>query len=152
MRRSLAFLAVGAALAAGDARAQDEPDDDGSPGCYRFAFGSWNPPLDWTRAGHDSATRGYLREARPSGSVHGRLTPTGARESAVIDSIAGVQHLILLPSWWPAGVTVRFPALTSARDTVRGTALAFVADGRSEAPTAPVAVWRVPCGGGAPSP
>ncbi len=150
MRRSLVLLTVVAALGAADVRAQGASDAGRSPACYRFAFGSWTPPLDWANAGHDSATRGYLKEARPSGSVHAGAASNGRRESAVLDSIGGVQQLILLPSWWPAGVTVRFPVFASASDTVRGTAQAFVADGRAEVPTAQVAVWRVQCGGGAP--
>jgi hypothetical protein len=62
------------------------------------------------------------------------------------DSTARGESLLLFPSWWPAGVTVRF-SLVPGRDSTRGEARAFVADGRVEPPTSLVTVWRVPCGG-----
>ncbi len=54
--------------------------------------------------------------------------------------------IVLLPSWWPAGVSVTLPNRAPAMgDTVTGSAFAYVADGRRKAPTAKVLAWRVPC-------
>jgi hypothetical protein len=64
-----------------------------------------------------------------------------------MDSTAAGQVLVLLPSWWPAGVKVTFPTLAAGEKSVRGVARAYVADGRAALPTASVTVWRVPCGG-----
>ncbi|HJU90153.1 MAG TPA: hypothetical protein VJ672_12210 [Gemmatimonadaceae bacterium] len=146
-------LLIGMALLStfGVAQAQDG-DDPRASGCYRFAFGTWTPPLDWLTAGHDSSTRDYVRQARPSGTTHGGAVANGNRESAMVDTAGSEQRLVLIPSWWPAGVSLRFPSFAAPGDTVRGTATAFVADGRAVAPTAQVAVWRVPCAGERPAP
>lgn len=140
-----AVVAVVALLLAAPAAAQSSSDPRPS-GCYRFAFGPWTPPLEWTRAGHDSATTHFVSPAHPSGSVQRGADNSAPRESAMWDSTATGQTLLLFPSWWPAGVTVRF-TLAPGRDSARGEARAFVADGRVEPPTSVVTVWRVPCGG-----
>jgi hypothetical protein len=55
-------------------------------------------------------------------------------------------QLLLYPSFWPAGVSARFPRTPRTQgDTVRGTATAFVADGRVRSPEAEVMAWLVPC-------
>ncbi len=138
-------MIVLALLLATPAAAQSSSDPRPS-GCYRFAFGPWTPPLEWARAGHDSATGRFVLPARPSGSVQRGADSAATRESAMWDSTARGESLLLFPSWWPAGVTVRF-TLPPGRDSARGEARAFVADGRVEPPTSVVTVWRVPCGG-----
>jgi hypothetical protein len=105
--------------------------------CYGFSFGAWKPALDWRAAGHG---------ADPA-AVH---LPG---EFAARDSAGGGKELILFPSWWPAGVGVRFARAPSAvGDTVAGVASAFVADGRRPTPRAPVRAWRKACGAGARRP
>lgn len=100
--------------------------------CFGFAFGAWSPPLDAHRAGHGPLVPGAGAATTPEG-----------RDWAVTGSGAS---LVLFPSWWPAGVAVRFPGGPPAPgDTVRGEAHAFVADGRAEVPAAPVRAWVVPC-------
>ena len=100
--------------------------------CFGFAFGAWSPPLDARRAGHTPLP--------PAAGVP--ATPEGRDWAA---SGMGAS-LVLFPAWWPAGVSVQFPrGAPMPGDTVRGQAHAFVADGRTEAPTAPVRAWVVPC-------
>ena len=58
---------------------------------------------------------------------------------------------MLYPSFWPAGVVVRFPHVPRApEDTVRGRAMALVADGRVRSPEADAMAWLVPCAGERP--
>lgn len=142
--RGLAIALGAALLGATAAVAQERPNGGAPSGCYRFAFGAWSPPLEWARAGHDSATNRYVSPPRPSGSAYRGADSTAPRESAMWDSSAAGESLLLFPSWWPAGVAVRF-TLAAGRDSARGVARAFVADGRVEPPTSPVTVWRVPC-------
>ncbi|HEX5830104.1 MAG TPA: hypothetical protein VFY16_03925 [Gemmatimonadaceae bacterium] len=100
--------------------------------CFGFAFGAWSPPLDARRAGHGPLASGAGATVTPEGR-HWAVTGSGA-------------SLVLFPSWWPAGVAVRFPGgAPTPGDTVRGEAHAFVADGRAEVPTAPARAWVVPC-------
>ena len=100
--------------------------------CFGFAFGPWRPPLDWRAAGHGADA--------PSVRLPG--------EFAARDSAAGRYELLLFPSWWPAGVGVRFDrAPRVPGDTVGGVAHAFVADGRRATPSTTVRAWLKPCGG-----
>lgn len=113
--------------ATGRERAGDE--------CLRFIFGEWTPPLDAKAAGHPSFPPAESLPKAP-----------GGRGWAVSDSTTGDTQLLLYPSFWPAGVSVRFPrAPRTPHDTVRGTATAFVADGRVQSPEAEVMAWLVPC-------
>lgn len=108
-----------------------EGDDD----CLRFVFGQWTPPLDAKAAGHPSFAPAESLPQAP-----------GGRGWAVSDSTTGDTQLLVYPSFWPAGVSVRFPrAPRTPHDTVRGTATAFVADGRVRSPEAEVMAWLVPC-------
>jgi len=49
--------------------------------------------------------------------------------------------------WWPAGVVITLAhAPRSAIDTVGGTAVALVADGRKTAPETGIRAWEKKCG------
>lgn len=100
--------------------------------CYRFAFGQWTPALDRAAAGHDPEARG------------GPGAP-GGRDWAV-DNFGG-SALMLFPAWWPAGVSIKLAGAPPAVGaTAKGTATALVADGRKQAPVAPITIMGVPCG------
>jgi hypothetical protein len=59
----------------------------------------------------------------------------------------GDTDIFLLPIWWPPGVVITLEhAPRSITDTVRGTAVALVADGRKTPPTTTIRAWEKPCG------
>lgn len=104
-------------------------------GCYGFSFGTWTPPLDWRGAGHEPLGDDVKVPKAPAG-----------RDWAAQSAGTGGEILLLYPSWWLAGVSIQFATGAPAPgDTVRATATALVADGKSRSPTAQVRVWRVPC-------
>lgn len=112
------------------AQQRDEPTV-----CLGFTFGQWTPALDWKAAGH-------LTQIDPAN--HQRAGD--GRDWATTQAVQDEHTIMLLPSWWPAGVSVTLPNRAPALgDTVVGTAFAFIADGRRRAPTAKVWAWRVPC-------
>lgn len=115
---------------------QSRPDRAGDE-CFRFVFGEWKPPLDAKPAGHS-----------PFPSAESLPRAPGGRDWAVSDSARQDVELMLYPSFWPAGVVVRFPrAPREPSDSVRGRAMALVADGRVKSPEADALAWLVPCGG-----
>lgn len=129
-------------LVAPAARAQDgdAASVDTSAVCLGFAFGKWSPPLDWHAARHQGALDSSWVGHAPGGRGW-------ASDPTTTDST-----LMLYPGWWPVGVSVALPTRAPARgDTVTGTAIALVADGRVQNPTARVRAWRVPCGAAAHS-
>jgi len=127
----LASLLLATVASHARAQAADEPSV-----CLGFAFGSWTPALDWRGAGHQTAL---------DPSVHQRADD--GRDWATTQAVQDEHTIILLPSWWPAGVSVTLPTRTPAPgDTVTGRALAYVGDGRRKAPTSEVRAWRVSCG------
>lgn len=127
-----ALAAVLIALAS-PARAQQQRDEP--PVCLGFTFGPWTPALDWKAAGH-------LTEIDPA--THQRAAD--GRDWATTQAVQDEHTIMLLPSWWPAGVSVTLPNRAPAiGDTVVGSAFAFIADGRKKAPAARVWAWRVPC-------
>jgi hypothetical protein len=112
------------------AQQRDEP-----PVCLGFTFGQWTPALDWKAAGH---------QTRIDPSIHQHAND--GRDWATTQAVEDEHTIMLLPSWWPAGVSVTLPNRSPAMgDTLVGSAFAFVADGRKKAPTAKVWAWRVPC-------
>lgn len=120
----------------GKARAPDR----GGGECFRFVFGEWNPPLDAKKAGHAPFPPAASLPQAP-----------GGRDWAFSDSTTRDIQLMLYPGFWPAGVVVRFPDVPRApNDTVRGRAMALVADGRVRSPEADAMAWLVPCGGARP--
>lgn len=110
-------------------------DDTDAAECLGFTFGAWTPPLDPKAAGHAPFPPAATLPHAP-----------GGRDWAATDAAARDTLLLLFPSWWPAGVSIRFAhAPRTRRDTVHGTATALVADGRLRAPEARVLGWLVPC-------
>jgi hypothetical protein len=117
-----------------NAGSPDRPDS-GSGECYRFMFGEWSPPLDAKAAGHAPFPPDASLPHAP-----------GGRDWAFSDSTVHDMQLMLYPSFWPAGVNVRFShAPRTPRDTVHGRAFALVADGRVQSPEADALAWLVPC-------
>lgn len=130
-------LAAALALSPSDLLAQSQTT--AHPVCLGFAFGAWTPALDWRAAGHPPLDPTF------------HLRADDGRDWATTDAVQNESTMILLPSWWPAGVSVTLPNRAPALgDTVVGSAFAFVADGRRSAPRSQVRAWRVPCG--APGP
>jgi hypothetical protein len=118
------------ALSAQSVRRPDEP-----PVCLGFSFGQWTPALDWHAAGHVNAID-------PRIQVHA----ADGRDWATTVEVGDEHTIMLLPSWWPAGVEVTLPNRSPALgDTVVGSAIAFVGDGRRTTPRAPVKAWAVSC-------
>jgi hypothetical protein len=103
--------------------------------CYGFAFGSWTPPLDWSAAGHGPPPAPGSEQRAPAG-----------RAWAFNGEQASDTLLILVPSWWPAGVVVSLPNPPRVGgDTVITRATALVANGERRAPVSRVRVWAVAC-------
>ncbi len=125
--RALATTMVALVAPAAHLGAQDASRSAAPPGaCYGFSFGKWIPPLD-------SARRTPSATPAPSGGGIGDATSTDST-------------LVLFPPWWPVGIGVRFDAPIGSRDTLDGTAYAFVSDGRLPVPSARVRAWRKRCG------
>lgn len=142
LARLTSVAALFVLLEAPAARAQEGTDAgvDTSAVCLGFAFGKWSPPLDWHAARHPGALDSSSVGHAPGGRGW-------ASDPTTTDST-----LMLYPGWWPVGVSVALPTRAPARgDTVTGTAIALVADGRVQNPTARVRAWRVPCGAAAHS-
>jgi hypothetical protein len=117
------------------AQAEQQSPHDEPPVCLGFAFGAWTPPLDWKAAGHQTKIDQALLQRAEDG-----------RDWATTQAVQDEHTIVLLPSWWPVGVSVTLPTRSPAMgDTVVGTAFAFIADGRKTAPRARVRAWRVPC-------
>ena len=141
MRKATRFTCALAALlvlaiprgATAQAAGQDSSRASPPDVCFRFMFGAWSPPLDWRAAGH----RPPRDSAAPSRTGRG---------SAAEVSVHGDSALMLLPTWWPAGVLVELSTRTPAfGDTLTGRATAFVADGAIAPPVSQVRAWRVDC-------
>lgn len=130
----IAALMLVAACATAEAQQPQRPDSAQHPDeCYRFRFGAWTPPLDWTAAGH-----------RPR-NLPPAVAQPGARGDASHLGSPGDSVLMLYPAWWPVGVLVRFRPHAPSSDTLRGEASALVADANARVPTSQVTVVRVPC-------
>jgi hypothetical protein len=135
--RLLTVLVLAAALAnthALHAQATDPADFDY---CLGFSFGTWTPPLDLEKAGHDPHvdTTRFLR------APHGRdWAASGTRAE-------GDSTIVLFPIWWPPGVVISLEHVpASITDTVRGKATALVADSRASSPTTSIRAWQKRCG------
>ena len=134
----LRALAIAAALLVAPALARSQqlpPRRDEPTVCLGFTFGQWTPALDWKAAGHATQINPATHQRADDG-----------RDWATTQAVQDEHTIVLLPSWWPAGVNVTLPNRAPAPgDTVFGTAFAFVADGRRKAPSAKVWAWRVSC-------
>ena len=117
-------------------RANAQAASNDEPVCLGFSFGTWTPALSWRGAGHGEMPSAATLQHAPSGRDWAADGGAGSADTL----------LILYPAWWPAGVRVDLPTRTPAPgDTVRGRAVAFVANGEVEPPTASVRAWRVRC-------
>ena len=135
--RLRAFVIAATLLAApAPAHSQQPPQSrDEPPVCLGFTFGQWTPALDWRAAGHSTQINSATHQRADDG-----------RDWATTQAVQDEHTIVLLPSWWPAGVNVTLPNRAPAPgDTVIGTAFAYIADGRRKAPSAKVWAWRVPC-------
>jgi hypothetical protein len=128
----LVSLAVPLLVAVGGPVGAQLPAEQASR-CYGFAFGAWTPPLDWRAAGHGPFPAAGSDQRAPDG------------RSWAFDPAADTL-LILVPSWWPAGVVVSLPNPPGpGGDTVVTRATALVANGERRPPVSRVRVWAVSC-------
>lgn len=150
LRRAAEVAVLSLVVAAVPARAQRPDSLRAEHPCLRFAFGTWSPPLEWNMAGHlgdATETGSFIRHARDSVYLQKKESESAHRDGMVWDEESGGRRLLLFPIWWPAGVSVEFNASSLARDTLSGTATAFVANGAKERPVTTVRALRVACGG-----
>jgi hypothetical protein len=132
---ALALVVVAPARSAAQESSRSEP-----PVCLGFSFGKWTPALDWKAAGHTVTI-----------DPHSLQHAADGRDWATTQAVESERVVVLLPSWWPAGVSVTLPNRAPALgDTVVGSAFAYVADGRRAVPKTEVRAWRVPCASRAP--
>ncbi|HUF28388.1 MAG TPA: hypothetical protein VMM18_15525 [Gemmatimonadaceae bacterium] len=148
-RRSSALVLLIGALSLllsgpNDALAQaagERADERARPECFRFSFGPWSPPLDWREAGH----AGDGPEAARAAADGLAAAAPPARDLAAWSGAGADTVLILFPTWWPVGIVVRLEHGNFRGDTVRGTASAFVADGRAVVPRSEVTATPRDC-------
>ena len=115
--------------------------------CLRFAFGAWNPPLNWEAAGHAGQAESNGQAARRlRDSIFLQLPGAAAADGMVWDDKSGGRRVFVFPVWWPVGIVVQFDGATVSGDTLRGMAEAMVADGAAPHPSATVRALRVACG------
>lgn len=113
--------------------------------CWRVAFGTWDPPLDWTRAGHPGAADTLAeRVRRVRDSVFDK-------DAAAVGSNAMLWHwsprgwtLLLFPPWWPVGVEVRFGQIRAADVEISGEAVALVGNASQSPSRAKARASRCP--------
>ncbi|MFN8570510.1 MAG: hypothetical protein U0132_00560 [Gemmatimonadaceae bacterium] len=120
---------------------------DRAPPCLRFAFGPWQPPLDWAEAGHAGSAQGSGEAARRlRDSIFLQQPGRDHGDGMAWDERSNGTRLYLFPEWWPAGVVIQFDSTSLAGDTLRGVAQAMVADGDARRSTTRVRALRVACG------
>jgi hypothetical protein len=137
-RRALGVVALIFVVSqTGHAQAPPPSSPSDASQCFGFAFGPWNPALNWEAAGHGH-TLDSARVPRAPGGRGWAATEVEAQSDTT---------LLLFPPWWPAGIVITYGAKpVSPKDTVPGRAVALVADGRKRPPTSSVRLWQVPCG------
>lgn len=131
MRLSRAVAAVTVAILAlpraAVAQRADSVPERGT--CWRFAFGTWTPPLDWERAGHDGrAAELAERVRRVRDSVFVRDTTATHNNAMYWERTEEGPAVVLFPPWWPVGVRVVFDSVLAEGREMTGQATAFVAD------------------------
>lgn len=98
--------------------------------CWRFAFGEWTPPLDWSQAGHAgdaSAMATQMRSVRDS--IFVRDTAAVNSNTMLWERTTRGFQLLLFPPWWPVGVLVTFDSTALTAREMTGEAVAMAADG-----------------------
>ena len=141
MFASRVFFSVLLLLAASPQGNDEEP----SSKCWRFAFGSWTPPLDWDRAGHDGTASDLANRAqRVRDSVFARDTNATRNNAMMWERTRRRWSVVLFPNWWPVGVKVDFDSVLSAGREMTGTATALVANAGQEPSRARARAVRCP--------
>ena len=120
-------------------------DDVPSSKCWRFAFGSWTPPLDWDRAGHDGKAADLAnRVQRVRDSVFARDTNATRNSAMTWEQTRNGWSVVLFPNWWPVGVKVDFDSVLASGREMTGNAIALVADAGQEPSRARARAVRCP--------
>jgi hypothetical protein len=105
------------------------PELTPSSKCWRFAFGSWTPPLDWDRAGHEGKASDLAnRVQRVRDSVFAKDTNATRNKAMTWERTGLGWSVVLFPEWWPVGVKVDFDSVLAGGSEMTGQAIAFVAD------------------------
>jgi hypothetical protein len=112
------------------ASVQDAPPST----CWRFAFGTWTPPLDWEGAGH-AGKAGELanRVQRVRDSVFAKDTNAVRNQAMFWERTKSGWSVVLFPDWWPVGVKVDFDSVLAEGREMTGQATALVADAGQDA-------------------
>lgn len=142
-----AIAALVAALMASPAlaRAQQQDTIPEAGKCWRFAFGAWTPPLDWSRAGHDGKADDLAdRVRRVRDSVFVRDSAAARNNAMYWERTARGLAVVLFPPWWPVGVKVEFDSVLAEGREMTGQAIAFVADAGQEPARARARAVRCP--------
>jgi hypothetical protein len=122
-----------------------ESDSMPSSKCWRFAFGSWTPPLDWDRAGHDGRASDLAsRVQRVRDSVFARDTNAVRNQAMYWERFRSGWSVVLFPEWWPVGVKVDFDSVAAGGSEMFGQATALVANAGAEPSRARARALRCP--------
>jgi hypothetical protein len=105
------------------------PDSAAPSACWRFAFGTWSPALDWAEAGQtsDTATQAARTKAARDRAYAGDTRGVEAKAMTVERTPRG-WLIMLYPDWWPAGVKLVLDSAYASGREFAGTAEAFAAD------------------------
>ena len=127
------------------AGAQSSTQEMPSSTCWRFAFGAWTPPLDWSRAGHNGRA-GELadRVRRVRDSVFVKDTNAVRNSEMLWERTRVGWSVVLFPTWWPVGVMVQFDSVVTPGREMAGDATALVADATQEPSRARARAVRCP--------
>ena len=122
---SIVFVLMTSTQSASAQSASDAP----SSKCWRFAFGAWNPPLNWEGAGHDGRAGDLAgRVQRIRDSVFARDTNAVRNKTMYWEQTKAGWSVVLFPDWWPVGVKVDFDSTVIEGREMTGNAIALVAD------------------------
>jgi len=131
------------------AQAQQARGDTTVPSlCWRFSFGEWSPPLDWSNAGHvGNADSSAAAVRRIRDSVYAKdPVATGNNAMTWYRNANGSVALLLFPNWWPVGVQVDFDStIAGRRGEMLGTAAAMVANAGMPVSKARARALQLPC-------
>lgn len=101
--------------------------------CWRFAFGSWTPALDWAAAGHDGQASELAERVRKvRDSVYVRDSAAVRNNAMVWEKTKAGWSVVLFPQWWPVGVHVEFDSVLAGGREMTGRATALVANTNSQ--------------------
>ena len=127
--RRLVIIGLGVSLCAAPLSARQGDSIPEASRCWRFAFSSWDPPLDWERSGHDGrAADANARVQRVRDSVFVRDSAAARNAAMHWERTSRGLAVILFPTWWPVGVKVEFDSVSADGSAMAGRATAFVAD------------------------